>query len=133
MTPVKRQYKNGLCKLLLLTVYLFFFAVQLSGRFYAIANFYVYGNSQVNKATAAVPVSPDGRAVKGYKTTRQDRSHLSLDKRFQGRYPIQATVAPSLPALVTYADIQRKYAVCKQAVQSWDRVVTSLRGPPVSA
>ena len=132
MTPVKRRYRNGLCKLLLLTVYLFLFAVQLNGRFYAVANFYVYGNSQVNKATVVHP-SADGKAGKSYKTTPQDRSHLSLDKRFHGRYPIQATAVASLPALVTYADIQRKYAVCKQAVQSFDRVVTSLRGPPVSA
>jgi len=133
MTPVKRQYKNGLCKLLLLTVYLFFFAVQLSGRFYAIANFYVYGNSQVNKATTVMHLAPDGKAGTRYKLAQQDRSHLSLDKRFQGRYPIQATVASSLPALAIYADIRRKYAVCKQAVQSWDRIVISLRGPPVSA
>ena len=133
MTPVKTRYRNGLYKLLLLTVYLFLFAVRLNGRFYAVANFYVYGNSQVNKATVAVPLSPDGKAGKTYKTTPQDRSHLSLDKRFHGRYPIQAAAVGSLPVLVTYAEVRRKYAICKQAVQSFDRVVTSLRGPPVSA
>ncbi|HWK07868.1 MAG TPA: hypothetical protein VNS58_29770 [Puia sp.] len=133
MTLIRKRYTNGCCKLMLLTVYLFLFTAQLNYRFYSIANFYVYGNASVNKITAGAPFAPHGKTDNDYKATHQDRSHLSLDKRFQGRYPIQATAAVSLPALLTYAEFRRKYAVCKQAVQSFDRIVTSLRGPPACA
>ncbi len=172
MTLVKRKYKRGIIKFLLATVYLFLFAAQINGRFYSIANFYVYGQSQAGTATeslmaAAKTISPEFKAnhasteikastlsskVKGeksrtpgkplhqgkavrliaYKTTRQDSSHLSLDKRFQGRYPVQATLSDSLLTLLTYAEFKRKCTVCDQAVKSFDRTINSLRGPPAA-
>ncbi|HTI08601.1 MAG TPA: hypothetical protein VL832_08595 [Puia sp.] len=137
MTLVKRKYKNRTVKFLLMAVYLFLFAAQINGRFYAVANFYVYGGGQPATAAKVTHDSPEkpqhpGKAVHllVFKANHSNRSHLSLDKRYQGKYPFQVTSFSPLQALLTYADIRRKYTVCDQAIKSFDPTITSLRGPP---
>ena len=137
MTLVRRKYKNRTIKLLLVAVYLFLFAVQINGRFYAVANFYVYEGGQpvtAVKTAQDIPGKPQhpGKAVHflAFKANPSNKFHLSLDKRYQGKYPVQITTFSPLQVLLTYTEIRRKYAVCDQAIKSFDRTVTSLRGPP---
>ena len=138
MTLGKRRYKNWTSKFLLVTVYLFLFAVQINGRFYAVANFYVYGGEQPDaavKASRDIPGKtqhPVGKTVHyiAFKSNHSNKFHLSLDKRYQGKYPFQVITFSPLEAILAYAEIRRKYAVCDQAIKSFDRSVTSLRGPP---
>jgi hypothetical protein len=133
MTPLKKGNKNMPFRLLLLIGYFFLFATQFNYRYYAVANFFIYGNTTVR---ANVPPSQASAAQKteqptAYRLNTQRPSHLSIDKRFYFRDLIR--VGASFSALPPfYTVFQQKYPITSTTCSSSDLPTNGLRGPPAA-
>jgi len=86
MPPVNSRYSNWIFRPLLTGVYLLLFALQLNGRFYLIANFFVYSANVFAKHDHGM-LAPEksGHALVFYRGTTSQKAHLSLDKRYHGQ------------------------------------------------
>jgi hypothetical protein len=115
---------------LLLCSYLFLFATQLNGRFYSVANFFVYGNTIASSThTVHSDLRHNDKSTVYQRTTRRS-SHLSLDKRFQIEPAVKAAL-PNFILVPTELVIEREYhTALKVYPSSTDLPPNALRGPP---
>jgi len=133
MAPQKKRNKNLPFRLLLLAGYLFLFATQFNYRYYAVSNFFVYGNntaSVVGTANSASPLQKAERCL-SYRSNTKRPSHLSIDKRFQFRDFIRVNTILAAPPVV-YTLSQKKYFLLSPVCHFPDLPTNSLRGPPVA-
>jgi len=130
MTPVKHRYSNWTFRSLLIAAYLLLFVSQLNGRFYLIANFYVYGSGI--SAMAAHATSTRVRSEHTpmmCRETRAQKPHLSLDKRYHGQSFLY-TFSHSLIGPLCCLNGRSLYGFFSDQPVLQDRSAALLRGPP---
>jgi hypothetical protein len=125
MTPSIRQYKHWIVKSLLVVVYFFLFAAHLNGRYYSIANFFVYGKSAVKA---------DRGHVTQLDNAQHRPAHLSLDKRWHGEDMIRAGVCEDGFLIVPVGmAVATRYAYFPEGALQSLSFARCLRGPPFAA
>lgn len=115
--------KTG-ARLLLLTGYLVFFGAQFNGKYYAVANFFVYKHGN-----ASVKTTQSSHAL-AYHINAQRPSHLSIDKRFSFRAAIKPRFPEFTPPAPSYIIISRKALPPPVVYSTPDLLTNALRGPP---
>jgi hypothetical protein len=130
--------------MLLLAGYFILFASQFNGRYYSVANFYVYnataanGNvevplNNVKPAPAALTnqAAHQGITQKGarFSVNQKRPSHLGIDKRFRLRAGIRVPQirAPGLPC---YTLARPRFYSSLPVYSTSDLPTNALRGPP---
>lgn len=139
-----QKYHALFSKGLLLAGYLFFFASQFNGRYFTIANFYVYhgnGNSPViayggvhGRVAYAVTATAVARtAARQHPIALHDNSqrpaHLGIDKRYQGNQGIRIPQIRA-PGVICFGIVKTHCYSFKQVYFSTAPPTRSLRGPP---
>lgn len=132
MTPVRTKYTNWSFKPLLAIIYLLFFSIQFNSRYYSISSYFDYAGSPKIKAEFALHVMPAGRSEQQvvYNNYVPNRSHLAIDKRYQGKRVIEAGSCQFRLTPPFYQELCVKFYSTDQAIVSANPVITSLRGPP---
>ena len=131
-----RSFKKGninlaLRLLLLITGHLILFSTQFNGRYYKVANFFVYsnnGNPEAGFSSAATHLQKAQRLVE-YRQNTHASSHLSIDKRFKFGNAIKPVFVGHLqrPSFVL---LQKKVPAAAPVFPSSDLPTNALRGPP---
>jgi hypothetical protein len=128
---VNKRYHKLAFKSLLSVTYFFLFAVQFTGKFYTIANFFVYNGSNGQHASAANPsgnIPPDCQSFVHTKSL-PDGLHLSLDKRYHaGHLELASFGQPGLTQV--YTEVRKKCYPTFSFCVSPNLTNASLRGPP---
>jgi len=140
--PLRLQrYRTLFAKGLLMAGYLFFFASQFNGRYFTIANFYVYHSNstlpntgaRLSKAngTAATAVSRTaiGQHPIALQNNSQRPAHLGIDKRYQIQQGIRVSQIRA-PGVVCFCIVKTRFYSFRQVFFSTDSPTCSLRGPP---
>jgi hypothetical protein len=132
MTRLRTKYTNWSLKPLLAIIYLLFFSIQFNSRYYSIASYFDYAGSPKIKAALASHVLPAGRSEQQvvYNNYIPNRSHLAIDKRYQGKRVIEAGPCQFRLNPPYYRELCVKFYSTDQDIISADLVITSLRGPP---
>jgi len=112
---------------LLLTGYLIFFATQFTGRYYAIANFFVYKTGTTVTLTADQHSPVHGQI---YRDNTRHPAHLGIDKRFSYKTAIQPVFPGHQAPVPSYIIITRKALPPPAVYATPDLPTNSLRGPP---
>lgn len=121
MNPVINSYRKWTFKSLLIAVYLLFFVAHLNGRFYSVANFYVYGKTQ--KMGVA--------RVNSVASPYHERVHLSLDKRYYYQQSIKADFEVyELPIMLDVIERPVFYPRFSEPIVAVFSSCRCLRGPP---
>lgn len=140
--PLRLQrYRTLFGKGLLLAGYLFFFAGQFNGRYFTIANFYVYHSDgmlsntgarlskAIGTATTAVTRTATGQHPTALQNNSQRPAHLGIDKRYQIQQGIRIPQIRA-PGPNCFVLVKRHFYSFQQVYFSTDPPTCALRGPP---
>ncbi len=121
-----RQRKTA-ARLLLFVGYAVFFSTQFNGKYYDVANFFVY-----KRGNATVRTTPCQQSAHGlvYHVNAQRPAHLTIDKRFSFRAAIKPLFADFTPPVPSYIIISRKALPPPALYSNPDLLNHALRGPP---
>ncbi|HMH24781.1 MAG TPA: hypothetical protein VK563_23560 [Puia sp.] len=134
---MKKKYNELAFRFLLFVLYFFLFAIQLTGKFYTIANFYVYQEGpSAQQAYMTRPAFSDHvfqvrslHAQSVYERALPHHQHLSLDKRFQPSEAVEPSFGfPGLAQRYRSSDLIL-FSTCPFSA-SPDLLTSGLRGPP---
>jgi len=118
------HHRKTAARLLLLTGYLIFFSSQFNGKYYAVANFFVYKHGNTSVKTT------QGSHTLAYQVNAQRPAHLSLDKRFSFRTAIKPLFTEFAPLVPSYIIVSRKALPPPVVYSTPDLPTNALRGPP---
>ena len=124
---IKYHHRKNAARLLLLAGYCVFFFTQFNGKYYAVANFFVYKHG--NAVVKTTPVQQGGHGFV-YHVNTQRPAHLSIDKRFSFRQAIKPSFPDFAPPVPSYVIISRKALPSPVAYSTPDLPTNALRGPP---
>ncbi|MDR3711251.1 MAG: hypothetical protein P4L51_00425 [Puia sp.] len=120
-------------------VYFFLFSIQLSGRFYTVANYCVYRSSPTMHAAGLLCSDADGKHKAAnaqlplYETpSSSSRQHLSVDKRYQMPDFLAVAVHSCAAPVPPYTFMRRKTRVSPGFWIPPFTIVNLLRGPPAA-
>jgi hypothetical protein len=103
------------------------FGAQFNGKYYAVANFFVYKHGN---AISKTRLTDNGSSTFSYYANPQRPAHLSIDKRFSFRPAIKPSFADFTPPVPSYIIISRKALPPPVAYSTPDLPTNALRGPP---
>jgi hypothetical protein len=127
---VKYQGRKSIARLLLLGGYLIFFSTQFNGKYYDVANFFVY-----KRGNAVVKTPPIKRGVDHglvYHDNTQRPAHLSIDKRFSFKSAFKPARVEGTAPVLAYVIITRKALPPPVIYSTPDLQTNALRGPPTA-
>jgi hypothetical protein len=139
MSIRQKRYGTRIGRGLLLAGYLFLFVGQFSCQYFAIANFFVYGNNHSSGLGPSGHATQDRLAVNAGNTGEQHNSvlqanterpaHLGIDKRYQFK---QAIRVPQIraPGLTVCIVLKSYVPHSVPDYISSELTTNSLRGPP---
>ncbi|HEY4108520.1 hypothetical protein [Puia sp.] len=125
---VKYHHRKRTARCLLLTGYLFFFAIQFNGKYYDVANFFVYKHDAAKTNLTAQKTTH----ALAYRLNPQRPAHLSIDKRFPYKTTIQSISTTYRVLVPCYIIITRKALPPPIFYATPDLPTNSFRGPPIS-
>jgi hypothetical protein len=131
MAPnIKYQRRKNAARFLLLAGYLVFFATQFNGKYYAVANFFVYKTGLTAKAALNhQSANTNGLA---FHAPTQRPAHLTIDKRFSYKGTIQPLFMDHEAPVPTYIIITRKALPPPVVYSTPDLPTNCFRGPPTA-
>lgn len=136
MNTFKKGYRIAI-RTLLLAGYVTLFASQFNGRYFSVANFYVYSSAAANgNATgpgrtmqASVTHRDNAQKPARFIDNAQRPSHLSVDKRFHFREGIRLPQVRA-PGAPEYVLTTTRYYSHTPVYSSSGHPTIALRGPP---
>lgn len=129
MTPAKKKYAHLTLKCLSVVAYILFFATQFNSRYYSVANFFVYGKTNHSPRVDHTPARNTSPVARLRQIPPIIQGHLSIDKRYRVKQPLQLFTTPLNTSLDIAPTIWRPGIPAARLVAT-DRLLLSLRGPP---
>jgi len=121
------NHRKLAARTLLLAGYLILFSTQFTGKYYAIANFFVYKPGTTVKLIAGQQSTAHALI---YRDNTKRPAHLGIDKRFSYKTAIQPVFTDHQSLVPSYIIVTRKALPPPAVYSTPDLPTNSLRGPP---